>query len=59
MVEPSIVEELEHRIVQLYESRDRMWSCLLGFYQSTIPEGPGSTFKVSRDEHGECEDGKQ
>ena len=30
-----------------------------GFYQSTIPEGPGSTLKVSRDEHGECEDGKQ
>ena len=30
-----------------------------GFYQSTIPEGPGLTFKVSRDERGEYEDGKQ
>ena len=36
MAEPSKVEELEHRIVQLYESGDRRWSCLLGFYQSTI-----------------------
>eukprot|EP00439_Symbiodinium_sp_Y106_P061512 s1149_g9.t1 len=29
VAEPSMVEELEHRIVRLYESGDPRWSCLL------------------------------